>query len=272
MWLPASHGGRSRCGWGGPQSRVSRELARNGGRGCYRAQAADAAALGRALRPKAAKLVLRWSPEQIAGWLPLASPSDPVMRVPHETIAKRLAQGRGQLRDTLHISQRPPGGGRPGRTWVWEVPTTPPTTSRSRTCGPACSSRPPPSPTPRAVATPSTSRSRLGTGPPRTRPCAMPTHRSPNSATSSGWSGTRWTDGSRRTRRSTPTRAIPTPASTSWRAHARCGSRGWCWPPRPTPGCCSRRACRRAGRSPGWSPSTTRRSTCSSTTSPSSGR
>jgi hypothetical protein len=49
---------------------------------------ADAAAFRRAQRPKAAKLVLeprlravveakltlRWSPQQIAGWLPLASP------------------------------------------------------------------------------------------------------------------------------------------------------------------------------------------------------
>jgi IS30 family transposase len=132
-------------------STVSRELARNGGRGRYRAQAADAAAYQRAQRPKPAKLVtqprlravveaklaVRWSPQQIAGWLPLAYPSDPVMRVSHETIylslfiqsrgalrrelqrclrtgramryprAKRLPQGRGQLRDTLHISQRP---------------------------------------------------------------------------------------------------------------------------------------------------------------------
>ena len=39
-------------------STVSRELARNGGRHRYRAQAADAAAFGRAQRPKAAKLVL----------------------------------------------------------------------------------------------------------------------------------------------------------------------------------------------------------------------
>jgi IS30 family transposase len=133
-------------------SSVSRELTRNGGRHHYRAQAADAAAFGRAQRPKAAKLAvqprlravveaklaLRWSPEQIAGWLPLAYPQDPVMRVSHETIylslfvqsrgalrrelqrclrtgramryprAKRLPQGRGQLRDTIHISQRPP--------------------------------------------------------------------------------------------------------------------------------------------------------------------
>jgi IS30 family transposase len=132
-------------------STVSRELARNGGRHRYRAQAADAAAFRRGQRPKAAKLVtqprlravveaklaLRWSPEQIAGWLPLAYPGDAVMRVSHETIylslfvqsrgalrrelqrclrtgramrfprGKRLPQGRGQLRDTLHISQRP---------------------------------------------------------------------------------------------------------------------------------------------------------------------
>jgi DNA-binding CsgD family transcriptional regulator len=81
-------------------STVSRELARNGGRHRYRAQAADAAAFGRAQRPKPAKLVvqprlravveaklaLRWSPEQIAGWLPLAYPQDPVMRVSHETM------------------------------------------------------------------------------------------------------------------------------------------------------------------------------------------
>jgi len=132
-------------------STVSRELTRNGGRGCYRAQAADAAAFRRSQRPKAAKLViqprlravveaklaLRWSPEQLAGWLPLAYPQDPVMRVSHETIylslfvqsrgalrrelqrclrtgramryprSKRLPQGRGQLRDPLHISRRP---------------------------------------------------------------------------------------------------------------------------------------------------------------------
>jgi IS30 family transposase len=39
-------------------STVSRELARNGGRHRYRAQAADAAAFGRAQRPKAAKLLV----------------------------------------------------------------------------------------------------------------------------------------------------------------------------------------------------------------------
>ena len=60
-------------------STVSRELARNGGRHRYRAQAADVAAFRRALRPKPAKLILeprlravveaklalRWSPQQI---------------------------------------------------------------------------------------------------------------------------------------------------------------------------------------------------------------
>ena len=79
---------------------MSRELTRNGGRHRYRAQAADAAAFGRAQRPKPAKLVLqpqlravveaklalRWSPQQLAGWLRLAYPTDPVMWVSHETI------------------------------------------------------------------------------------------------------------------------------------------------------------------------------------------
>jgi len=83
------------------------------------------------------KLALWWSPQQIAGWLPLAFPEDPVLRVSHETIylslfvqsrgalrrelqrclrtgramryprAKRLPQGRGQLRDVVLISERP---------------------------------------------------------------------------------------------------------------------------------------------------------------------
>jgi len=81
-------------------STVSREVARNGGRRRYRAQTADAAADRRARRPKPAKLVLqprlravvedklalRWSPQQITGWLPLAFPEDPVLRVSHETM------------------------------------------------------------------------------------------------------------------------------------------------------------------------------------------
>ena len=132
-------------------STVSRELARNGGRSRYRAQRAGLAADRRAARPKPCKLVLTprlrgvveaklrlcWSPEQIAGWLPLAYPDDPTMRISHETIylslyvrrrgalagelrrclgtgramrhprGKRLPQGRGQLLDTISIRQRP---------------------------------------------------------------------------------------------------------------------------------------------------------------------
>ena len=63
-------------------STVCREVARNGGRGGYRALRADRAALRRACRPKTAKLAVNtrlravveekltewWSPQQIAGW------------------------------------------------------------------------------------------------------------------------------------------------------------------------------------------------------------
>jgi DNA-binding CsgD family transcriptional regulator len=92
-------------------STVSRELARNGGRSRYRAQHAAAAADRRAARPKPSKLAteprlravveaklrLRWSPEQIAGWLPLVYPDDPTMRISHETIYLSLyVQRRGR--------------------------------------------------------------------------------------------------------------------------------------------------------------------------------
>ena len=83
------------------------------------------------------KLALRWSPQQIAAWLRISYPDDPEMRVSHETIylslfvqsrgalRKELARylrsgrarrrprglsvrnGQGQLRGTVHISQRP---------------------------------------------------------------------------------------------------------------------------------------------------------------------
>jgi IS30 family transposase len=88
-------------------------------------------------RSPGSKLELRWSPEQIAGWLKASHPDDPEMRVSHETIylslfvqsrgalRKELARylrsgrarrrprglsvmnGQGQLRGTVHISQRP---------------------------------------------------------------------------------------------------------------------------------------------------------------------
>jgi Helix-turn-helix domain len=93
-------------------STVSREPARNGGPGQYRAQRADQAASRRAARAKPCKLVmeprlrevvedklaLRWSPEQIAGWLRLTYPDDPSMRISHETIYLSLyVQRRGAL-------------------------------------------------------------------------------------------------------------------------------------------------------------------------------
>jgi len=131
-------------------STVSRELARNGGRAHYRAHQAEAAARRRARRPKvpklarhcrlrrlvAAKLERRWSPQQIARWLPGAFPHEPEWRVSHETIYLSLfmqprgtlrkqltrylrtrrkvgrprapdAPGQGQLRNAVHISARP---------------------------------------------------------------------------------------------------------------------------------------------------------------------
>jgi len=132
-------------------STVSREVTINGGRLGYRACMADQAAQGRACRPKPAKLstsprlraiveaklALRWSPQQIAGWLELMYPDDRELRVSHETIylslfvqprgalrkeltrylrtrrmvrrsrAARPANGQGQLRETVNISARP---------------------------------------------------------------------------------------------------------------------------------------------------------------------
>ena len=102
-------------------SSVSREIARNDGRQHYRAVAADARALRRLRRPKVAKLArchelrhvveekleLRWSPQQIAKWLPGNYPDDLEMRVSHETIYMSLfVQGRGALRKELHQALR----------------------------------------------------------------------------------------------------------------------------------------------------------------------
>ena len=103
-------------GLGRSPSTVSREVARNGGRRAYRACRADRAALRHACRPRASKLVscsrlrsvveakleLRWSPEQISGWLVREFPDDPEMRVSHETIYQSLfVQSRGALRKEL---------------------------------------------------------------------------------------------------------------------------------------------------------------------------
>ena len=104
------------AGLGRSPSTVSREVARNGGRRAYRACRADRAALRRAHRPRASKLMLcprlrqvveaklelRWSPEQISGWLVREFPDDAEMRVSHETIYQSLfVQSRGALRKEL---------------------------------------------------------------------------------------------------------------------------------------------------------------------------
>ena len=48
------------------------------------------------------KLELRWSPQQISGWLVEEFPDDPEMRVSHETIYLSLfVQSRGALRKEL---------------------------------------------------------------------------------------------------------------------------------------------------------------------------
>ncbi len=97
-------------------SSVSREVVRNGGRRRYRACRADRDALRRAHRPKPAKLAtcarlrrvveaklaLRWSPQEISGWLVRTFPDDPELRVSHETIYLSLfVQSRGALRKEL---------------------------------------------------------------------------------------------------------------------------------------------------------------------------
>jgi IS30 family transposase len=96
---------------------VSREIARNGGRAAYRAQAADSAALQRARRPKVsllaarpvlrarveAGLALEWSPQQISRRLVLDFPDDQLMRVSHETIYLSIFQPtRKALSPRLH--------------------------------------------------------------------------------------------------------------------------------------------------------------------------
>jgi IS30 family transposase len=108
-----------------PASTVSREIARNGGRGQYRAVAADKRAWRRAERPKpcrlalepklsavvAAKLELDWSPQQIAGSLKRDYPLDRRMHISHETIYRTLyVQARGALKKELvaHLRRHHP--------------------------------------------------------------------------------------------------------------------------------------------------------------------
>jgi IS30 family transposase len=97
-------------------STVSREIRRNGGQECYRANQADRLAWDRSRRPQpcklienrtlarlvAARLELQWSPEQVAGWLKRAYPGNEDFQVSHETIYRSLfIQARGALRKEL---------------------------------------------------------------------------------------------------------------------------------------------------------------------------
>ena len=104
-----------------PASTVSREVARNGPAGRYRAVRAQALAELRARRPKTAKLAgsdelrgwvqgkleRKWSPEEISARLRLEFPGRAEMRVSHETICQSIyVQGRGALRRELAESLR----------------------------------------------------------------------------------------------------------------------------------------------------------------------
>jgi IS30 family transposase len=104
------------AGLGRAPSTVSREVGGNGGRQRYRALPADAAAWSRACRPKRTrlssrpglasmveeKLALRWSPQQISGWLQRRFPTGVEMHVSHETIYRSLfVQSRGDLHHEL---------------------------------------------------------------------------------------------------------------------------------------------------------------------------
>jgi IS30 family transposase len=97
-------------------STISREIRRNGGRCCYRANQAEQAAWNRAQRPKpcklaqqpelaqlvASKIQSQWSPRQIAGWLQRTFPDDENRQVSHETIYRTLfIQARGALKQEL---------------------------------------------------------------------------------------------------------------------------------------------------------------------------
>jgi len=102
------------CGGQPPRSAV--KSGAGGGTLRYRAVHADAAAWGRAHRPKScklagnaylcreisAKLIRKWSPQQIAGWLIREHQGDDAKRVSHETIYWSLfIQIRGVLKKEL---------------------------------------------------------------------------------------------------------------------------------------------------------------------------
>lgn len=102
-------------------STVTREIQRGGGRRRYRALSAERGALTRLARPKQGKLsrsprlraaveaglAARWSPQQISARLKIEHPTDPEMRISHETIYQSLyVQSRGELRAQLAANLR----------------------------------------------------------------------------------------------------------------------------------------------------------------------
>ena len=104
-------------------STISREVRRNGGRKAYRATQSDQRAWDCAKRPKACKLSineplcrfiaqklrLKWSPQQIAGWLMRLYPDEEQERGSHETIYCSLyVQARGVLKKELQQCLRSP--------------------------------------------------------------------------------------------------------------------------------------------------------------------
>jgi len=95
---------------------IGREIARNGGRGVYRAVDAERATCARAKRPQPTKLehhqglaqvveawlIMNWSPEQISARLRVEFPDNETMRVSAETIYLSIyVYGRGALNTEL---------------------------------------------------------------------------------------------------------------------------------------------------------------------------
>ena len=104
-------------------STISREVSKNQGVIKYRAVIADDLAWERSRRPKscllasrptlcqivASKLEMKWSPEQISGWLKQEFPDQQDMQISHETIYRSLfIQARGVLKKELvtHLRSR----------------------------------------------------------------------------------------------------------------------------------------------------------------------
>ena len=118
-------------------STISREVQRNGGRRAYRAACSEQRAWDCAKRPKscklsfnkplcqfiARKLRLKWSPQQIAGWLKREHPDEEQKRVSHETIYRSLyVQTRGVLKKELQECLRSPRAIRRSKHATQKVP------------------------------------------------------------------------------------------------------------------------------------------------------